>query len=325
MKLILAGISGFSERWVNVLFDTPGVTVSGLVNRSPDKFPALCRKFNVPIEKCFSTLGEALEKTDAEAVVVTLPTPLHHALVRQALLAGRHVLVEKPLAATLAQSRDLVKLAKRKKRTLSVVSQHRLAPYLKLLKQYCDGGALGRPLSFYIRIHMNRQPSYYEVEARRTGPGVLTSQGVHALDWIHWLFGPVKTCSASIGTLLHKTHNEDTALAMMTTRSKVMGLLDINHIHQGKDQILFRICFAKGTLQFGPDGRMTEEANGTLRDIEYPKVNPQFDSLRDQLLNFAGAVNGSNPLEVTAQDGLNVMALLASLYKNTRKQAKVRY
>jgi len=258
-------------------------------------------------------------------VHVNTPTNSHMAVALAALSAGKHVLVEKPIAWTLSRSRELVGLARKKKRTLSVVSQHRLAPYLKVLKQYCEGNLLGKPLSFYIRIHMNRLPGYYDAEARRTGPGVLATQGVHALDWIHWLFGKAKTCSASVGTLLHRTNNEDTACAMMTMKSGVMGVLDINHINRGPDQLLFKIYFEKGTLQYGPDGKITEESNGAVREIDFPKINPQFDSLRDQLVNFVHACGGREKLEVTAQDGLNVMILLDALYRSVKKQMKVRY
>lgn len=326
MKIILSGISGFSERWVKAVMDTPGISLVGVSNRTKEKFPAFCKAVGFSETKCFGSLKEALSKVECDAVVVTVPTPSHYGQVREALLAGKHVLVEKPLAATLKESRALAKLANARKRILGVVSQHRYAPYLQELKRYCaKGGPLGKPLSFYIRIHMNRPASYYEVEARRTGPGVLTAQGVHAIDWIHWLFGKAKSCSSAMGTLLHKTNNEDTAAALLTMENGMVGVLDINHINGGKDELLFKVYFAKGTLQYGPGWRLTEEVGAESREIEMAKINPQFDSLKEQLKNFAQAVEGKAELDITAQDGVNVMTVLHYLYKSQNKATQVKY
>lgn len=327
MKIILSGVSAFSERWVAAAFAAEGVTVDALVNRTPEKFQAVCRKHSFPMERCFPTLSEALKASQAEAVVVTIPTRYHHAQVKEALKAGRHVLVEKPLALTLKEGRELVDLAKKKKRLLSIVSQHRFAPYLQVFKRYCTtGGSLGRPLSFFVRIHMNRPETYYtEAPARCTGPGVLAIQGAHALDWIHWWFGKAGRCTAAMGTLFHKTHNEDNGYAAFTMKNGVMGLFDINHMTRGKNELTIKVYFEKGTLEYDQTGRILEVSGNSEHEITYEKVNPQFDSLKAQLLNFADAVEGKGPLEVTAQDGLNVMVLLDAIYKSGRKIPKVRY
>jgi predicted dehydrogenase len=327
MKLILVGVSGFSERWINVFFSSRKAKPEALVDINRKALDTVCRKFNYPGKKCFTSLKTALKKSAAQGVVVTVPTKFHYAYTREALAAGKHVLVEKPLTLTLSQSKKLAALARSKRKVLSVVSQHRFAPYLQVIKRYCRNGrgnGLGKPLSFFTRIQFNRPESYYDLEARRTGHGVLAIQGVHCMDWIHWLFGESKSCTAAIGTLFHRTKNEDNAYAMVKMKSGIMGLFDINHMTRGQNRFEFDVYFSKGVLRFNNFSTITIEKGDKVKQVKFRKVNPQFDSLKDQLENFIGACQHKKRLEVTAKDGLRVMKLLESLYKSSRHLASVK-
>lgn len=324
MKIILLGVSGFSKRWTEVCFKCPQAEVAALVDNNKSMFGEISTQYHFPLEKCFTTLPEALSQTDAQAVIVTVPTRFHYPFALEALNAGKHVLVEKPMAENLAQAEKLAALAKHKKRLLSVVSQHRFAPYLRTIKNYCrKDGPLGRPLTFFVRIHMNRPESYYDSPLRSTGRGVLAIQGTHALDWIGWLFGPAKSVAAAMGTLYHKTHNEDNAYGLITMKSGVMVLFDLNHFNKAKDLVEYDLYLEKGVVRYTPSEGLVEEQGDTRRNIEFLKVNPQFDSLKDQLINFIGACEGKEKLEVTAQDGLHVMKMLEGLYKSAGKMVKI--
>ena len=324
-KLVLVGVSGFSERWVKVLFGSRKVIPAALVNHRAERFPELCKRLGFPESQCFTSLGEALSSCDAEGVVVSVPTRVHYPYVKEALLAGKHVLVEKPLAQSLGEGARLVELAKKKGRLLSVVSQHRFAPYLKTVKRYCSpGGPLGNPLTFFVRLHMNRPQSYYEAPARRRGPGVLAIQGAHPLDWIGWLFGEAESCAAAAGTLYHKTENEDTAYALFRMKSGVMGLFDINHITRGRDEVIIEVCFEKGNLRYSSAGGMRVEQGKVERKIEIRKADPQSECLRQQLENFADACQGRAEPEVGAEDGLRVMRLLDALYRSAGRLTPVK-
>ncbi|HUV08827.1 MAG TPA: Gfo/Idh/MocA family oxidoreductase [Spirochaetia bacterium] len=324
MRLILVGTNAFSERWLKVFFASNNVNVAALVNHRADRFPHICRSHGYPARNCFTSLKKALSEREAEGVVVTVPTKYHYRHAREALEAGKHVLVEKPLTATLAEAGKLLNLARERKRLISMVSQHRYTPRLKEMKKYCGPKApLGRPLTFFVRIHMNRPPSYYDHEARRTGRGVLTIQGSHAMDWIGWLFGEVDSCAAAIGTLYHKTQNEDNAYAMIKMKSGVMGLFDINHFARGKDVSEFEILFEKGVLRFSLKDGFRIERGEKSRKVELASMDPQFDALKAQLENFISACEGRKPLDVTGEDGLRVMRLIDALYRSTGRMVPV--
>lgn len=97
-------------------------------------------EYNVPLR----AVADVLADTDIEAVVIAVPAELHHALVTDALLAGKHVFVEKPLALTAQDGTELCDLAKKQDRTLMVGHLLQYHPAFVKLKSLCSDGALGR-------------------------------------------------------------------------------------------------------------------------------------------------------------------------------------
>jgi predicted dehydrogenase len=126
-----------------------------------------------------------------------------------------------------------------------------------------------------------------------------------------------------MGTLYHKTHNEDNAYGLITMKSGVMVLFDLNHFNKAKDLVEYDLYLEKGVVRYTPETGIVEEQGETRRNVEFVKVNPQFDSLKDQLENFIGACEGRAKLDVTAQDGLRVMEMLESLYKSSKKMERI--
>ena len=143
------------------------------------------------------------------------------------------------------------------------------------------------------------------------------------MDWIGWLFGEVDACAAAIGTLYHKTQNEDNAYAMIRMKSGVMGLFDINHFNRGKDVLEFDVFFEKGALRYSLAKGMRVERGEKSRKIELKQVDPQFDSLKNQLENFVDACEGKKRLEVTGEDALRVMRLIDALYRSPKRMVRI--
>jgi predicted dehydrogenase len=124
IKLIHVGLGGWGFDWAQHIY--PGnsdVEPVAYVDKDPEALGRAQSKLGAPASKLFPSLSEALTAADAEAVVVALPLPLHARVAREALLAGKHVIVEKPFTQTLAEAHNLVDLAEKSARVL-VVSQN---------------------------------------------------------------------------------------------------------------------------------------------------------------------------------------------------------
>jgi predicted dehydrogenase len=126
IKLIHVGLGGWGFDWAQHVY--PGnsdIEPVAYVDKDPEALGRVQSKIGVPPSKLFPSLTEALARADAEAVVVALPLPLHAAVAREALLAGKHVIVEKPFTQTLAEAHSLVDLAEKSSRVLMASQNYR--------------------------------------------------------------------------------------------------------------------------------------------------------------------------------------------------------
>jgi predicted dehydrogenase len=141
------------------------------------------------------TPDEMAAKDRAEAVIVSTPHPQHRDCVIQALTAGAHVLVEKPMALTELQCDDMIAAAARAGKLLSVVCQRRWFPACQRMRAAIDEGKIGRPVLAQITILGWRDKAYYDSDPWRgkwasEGGGILINQAPHQIDLMHWFMGP---------------------------------------------------------------------------------------------------------------------------------------
>lgn len=166
-----------------------------------------------------------------DAVSICTPSGLHAELGVAALTAGKHVIVEKPMDVTLEACDALLAAQKKTKKTLAVISQHRFDAASQTVKKALDAGELGKIILTDARIPWFRTQEYYDSGDWRgtwkwDGGGALMNQGVHTVDLLRWLCGPVKTVYAQTTTAAHaRIEVEDTACATLTFENGAIGTL----------------------------------------------------------------------------------------------------
>jgi UDP-N-acetyl-2-amino-2-deoxyglucuronate dehydrogenase len=177
------------------------------------------------------SLDALLDHRPLDLVVVGSPSGLHAGHGIAAARRGLHVLVEKPLDVSTAAADALIEEAARASVTLGVIFQDRLKPDIRRMKTLVDAGRLGEPILASARVRWWRTPSYYQGSRWRgtralDGGGALINQGVHTVDLLLWLFGPVRRVSANVATRLHAIEVEDTAVASLEFVSGALGTLE---------------------------------------------------------------------------------------------------
>lgn len=167
----------------------PALALRAVVSRDPAKVPA-----GVPV---VSTVEELLADPAIELVVVAAPTGAHHAVAAAALRAGRHVVVDKPMTATLAEADDLVALAGGR---LAAFHQRRWDSDFLTLSACLHDGSIGRPATYLGRYDRFR-PEPVDRWRERPGPGagLLQDLGSHLVDQALHLFGLPAAVTADIG------------------------------------------------------------------------------------------------------------------------------
>jgi predicted dehydrogenase len=179
----------------------------------------------------YETLERMLEHRPLDMVIVGTPSGLHAEHGIAAARHGLHVLVEKPIDVTAARADALIDETASAGVTLGVIFQDRLKPDVQRMKALVDAGRLGAPILANARVKWYRPPAYYEGSRWRgtqtlDGGGALMNQGVHTVDLLLWLFGPVRRVFANTAARLHAIEVEDTAVAVLEFASGALGTLE---------------------------------------------------------------------------------------------------
>lgn len=151
-------------------------------NLAQEKYPGV---------KTFRTLEELLADKNVELVVVNTPSVTHYDYAKQVILAGKHLIVEKPFTATVEQAEELIALAKKKKIKLSVYQNRRYDSDYRTIKKILDEGWLGKIVDAEIHYDRYVPELSYKIhkETPTPGVGVLYDLGSHLIDQAIQLFG----------------------------------------------------------------------------------------------------------------------------------------
>src|SRR6185295_4229764 len=204
------------------------VEVVAAFSPSETRRKAFGEKFPFPLA---GSLDEILADQSIDCVEILTPPNTHLDLVRKCAAAGKHILLEKPLEVSTERAVELVAIARKAGVTLGVMLQHRFRPAALKLRAMMREGALGRIVNCSTVIRLWRPQSYYDVEGRgtkaRDGGGVLITQGIHTLDLMLSLAGPVAEVRGYATTSsVHRMETEDLVAAAVRYENGAIGTID---------------------------------------------------------------------------------------------------
>jgi predicted dehydrogenase len=209
--------------WAEAFNEDARVDLVGIWDDDCGRGQAAAARFGRPFRP---DLDDLLARVDA--VAICSETAAHAALIRRAARAGRHILCEKPLAATLADIDAIERDVAAAGVTFMQSFPKRLDPISPELKSVVDSGALGRILVARIRHGHSHgmEPEFtsgWWTDPARSGGGTLIDEGVHAADFLGWLFGPPASVQAVISSAACGLAVEDSAVAVFTWPNGLIG------------------------------------------------------------------------------------------------------
>ena len=279
-------------------------------------------------ELAFDDLDEMLAEPSVEAVYVATPNALHVEGAVAALEAGKHVLVDKPLATTLDDARQIADAAQRARRTLSVMFQMRYHPANEQVKQMIEEGALGRLSVVRAQIGFWFAPAEvwrHDVELAGGGPGM--DLAPHAIDLLRSLAGDVTAVQATTANVQFHYNVEDLALATLWFASGAMGRLDVSyctHEYGGGVEVHGSEASAviDGSLQqiggyriWYRRGKPDEPAQ-----IVEGRTSNCYEAAIEE---FSDAVLQGRQPAITATDGLRNLEVIEAMYESARTERRV--
>ncbi len=274
-----------------------------------------------------------------DLVVIATPNPSHRPIAQQCLLAGRHVVIDKPFATTLSEAEALVRLGKEKRRVLSVYQNRRYVGDFVTLRMLLSDNALGRVVVFeahFDRFRPALQPGAWR-EQPQPGSGVWFDLGPHLLDQAFVLFGTPQAVGADIrierdgaavddafDVTLHYPHMRAILRASMLAAAPGPSLAVHgtwgSFIKYGVDAQ--EAALKAGRLPGGPEWDVDPPAlYGTLTTPEGPRPVPTIPSSYAQYYeNVRDAILGKTQLGVTPKQALDVMRGLELAVASSRER-----
>ncbi len=277
-------------------------------SRSAASAERLGKPYGVP---AFSDLSRFLSDDRLHAVSICTPSGSHSELGCAAALAGKHVLVEKPIDVSLTKADTLIETCRSKGVRLGVAFQSRHLDAPRLLKSTVESGRLGRPVMASAYIKWYRTPDYYASAAWRgtlalDGGGVLINQAIHTVDLLTWIAGPVAELSAFGSRRVHsQIEGEDTLVANLRYESGALGVIE-------------------AATSAYPGFKRRIELTGTEGTVVLDGDNISVWSLRDSSLCPTPAAaeisdGSANPMAIDCEGHRRVMADFAESILTHRK------
>lgn len=189
-------------------------------------------------------------------VAVLTPSGLHAEHVCTLAPYGKHILVEKPLALTLADADRMIRVCDENGVRLFVVKQNRFNVPVQKLREALEAGRFGKPVLGTVRVRWCRTQEYYDQDAWRGtwayDGGVLANQASHHIDLLEWMMGEVESVFARSATALADIEAEDTAVATLRFRSGALGVIEATTATRPRDlEGSLSILGERGTVEIG--------------------------------------------------------------------------
>jgi len=317
-------------------------------------YRSLPDRFEV-VALCDADLGRAREAAEANAVprvlenfdavcrldgldVIDLCTPphLHHGQMLRALDAGRHVICEKPLAASLAEVDQVMAAEKRSGRRLMPIFQYRFGNGVQKLRLLVARGVTGRAYLTTVETAWRRRAAYYAVPWRGKWAtelgGTLVSHAIHAHDLVYYVLGPARSVTAHMATRVNPTETEDCVTASLEMADGSLCSLAVT-TGSTAEISRHRFCFENLSAEsntapyrnsrepwtfVGDSPEIDARIAEVLRDFV-----PEPEGFAGQFRRFHDAVASGIELPVTLADARAAIELITALYHAARTRQPV--
>ena len=225
----ISGCGSIGPTHVGAVGKIPNARLLAVADILPDRVKGMAEKYSIP--RAYASHEELLKDPEIDVVCICTPSGMHVNMAIQAMKAGKHVVIEKPVDVSLEACDRLIAAEIETGKKATIISQHRFDSDAVLLKKMIDSGKLGKIILADAYVKWYRHQKYYDSANWRgtwalDGGGALINQGVHTVDVLQWLVGGVKTI---FGHTLNGAHDrievEDVAVGAMTYNCGAVGTI----------------------------------------------------------------------------------------------------
>ncbi|MDP9382735.1 MAG: Gfo/Idh/MocA family oxidoreductase [Chloroflexota bacterium] len=355
LRVGIIGVGWPGQRHIEGYQKNPNAQIVALSDVNTEAAEKVRAEYSVDGARIYGDYREMLESPDVDAVSICTPNFLHGPMAIDALDAGKHVLLEKPLAHNLEEGERIAAKAASSDRALMIAFNNRYRPDSRVLKEQIEAGVLGD--IYYAKTGWLRGASIFFLrgwftQRARSGGGPLIDLGVHMLDLALWFMGNPRPVSVS-GSVYHKFTDfmrqtagneadvEDLATAFVKLDNGATIVLDaswVSHIEQG-DLVYSQLFGTRGGARIdrggGEDLKITTTAGADATRttiVHSPKFTswqaqqPGFqlyESFRAEVADFVDSIRNNRQPGATITHGLDVLRVLDAIYRSAETGREV--
>ena len=342
VRVGLIGSGFISSLHAEALRRVPGAALVAVASPTPGKAERFAAVHGMP--RHFTDTRALYDQKDVDLVVLGLPNDLHCEAAVAAAMAGKHVVVEKPMALSLAECDRMIAACAEAGVMLGYAEELCFAPKYVRLKQLVDEGALGR-------IHLVKQSEKHDgphsawfYDTARSGGGVTMDMGCHAIEFFRWMLGRdghkarIVGAYAEMGTYVHgdRTDGDDEALLVLNfdggavglgeeSWTKPGGMDDRAEVFGSAGQAYADLLHGNALRAYSRDGYgYAVEKAGATRGWSFPVFEELWNyGFVHEMEHFVACVReGRTPTE-NGHDGRAVLEAIFALYASAGQARRV--
>ena len=316
----------------------PEAEVVAVYARNGEKAKAFAEKYTIP--QWYDDIDAILEKSGCEVVDICLPNYLHATTAIKAAEAGKHIIIEKPLAITLEEADSMIEACKKAGVKLMYAEELCFAPKYERVRQMVNEGAIG---DIYMLKQSEKHSGphtdwFYDIDL--AGGGVLMDMGCHAVAWFRWMLKNSKVVSvyATMSTVLHKqrTKGEDNSVVIIEFENGVTAVAENSWAkHGGMDDkcevygtegvIYADLFMGNSAISYSKNGYgyAMEKADTTV-GWSFTVFEEAFNQgYPHELKHFIECVQQDKQPLVTGEDGRAVLEIIYAAYASAKEGKKI--
>ncbi|MGH6815498.1 MAG: Gfo/Idh/MocA family protein [Hyphomicrobiaceae bacterium] len=293
---------------------------------------------------CFPDTEEMLEQSKPDGVVVAVPNRLHVEVGLACIARKIPIVVEKPVADSVAEALELVETAEAAGVPILVGHHRRHNPIMRKATQIVRGGGLGTVVAV-TALYLSHKPKGYHDAAwrREPGGGPVLLNAIHDIDCLRMMCGDIETVQATASNAVRRFAVEDTAAAVLRFESGALGTLLCSDTASSpwswewgsrenpsfpyEPESCFMLAGTKGSLAVPALLHRWHEpgAESWHNPLTQKRIHVvPADSYREQMRNFAGAIRGTEKPVLNGRDGTITLATTLAITESARTGAPVR-
>ena len=336
--LIGTGVGAtFCAQGLSTIADTGKAKLIAVTSRREGRAREFASKWK--LDFWYTDYREMLEKAPIDAVIISTPHYLHYPMAIDSMKAGKHTLVDKPMAISVEETDGMINEAKKRGVKLGVILPSRFDPTYRKLKNAVEKGKFGRLILGEAIVEWSRTQEYYDSSSWRgrwatEGGGALINQAIHMIDVLIWIMGSPKYLWAQIDTAAHKIEVEDIAVATIRFENGSLGVIQGStaiypglptrlEIHGTKGTAIIEGGTLKRWSVIGEE-EIKKEVEEDLGSWTRPELTPAKNHAA-LIKDFAEAVLEDREPFVDGSEGKRSIEVIMAIYRSGRSREVVEF